>query len=143
MASAGHRLELASSTANDAMRGISMQHYRLLADLPEDERFFAGAGFRREVDLQLLLVLVVRLSRAIGLALKLTADEDLAHQLAEFDTRVPAARQLRNVVEHFDDYIEGQGHRQASVSAGSLGVRIWNERLESTLTFAWLGRRSR
>ena len=45
-----------------------MQHYRLAAELPEDEKFFAAAGFRREVDLQLLLVLVVRLRRVVGSA---------------------------------------------------------------------------
>jgi hypothetical protein len=137
MASAGHRLELAHSAANDAVRGIAMQRYRLTSELPEDEKFFAGAGFRREVDLQLFLVLVVRFRRLVGLTAELTRDRVLREALAEFDERFPAARQMRNVSEHLDDYIEGKGHRQAP--AGSLGVRVWGASPGGKVTFEWVG----
>lgn len=132
-------MELTHSAANDAIRGITMQHYRLASELPEDEKFFAAAGFRREVDLQLLLVLVVRLRRLVGLAAKLTRNGVLGEALAEFDERFPTARQMRNVSEHLDDYIEGRGHRQASAPHESLGVRIWGAPPGGEMTFEWAG----
>ena len=119
-------MELTHSAANDAIRGIAMQ-------------FFAAAGFRREVDLQLLLVLVVRLRRLVGLAAKLTRNRVLGEALAEFDERFPTARQMRNVSEHLDDYIEGRGHRQALAPHESLGVRIWGAPPGGEMTFEWAG----
>jgi hypothetical protein len=50
--SPGHQLELAHSLANDAIRSVAMQHHRISQALPEDERFFAGQGFRQEADLR-------------------------------------------------------------------------------------------
>jgi hypothetical protein len=139
MASTEHRLELANSAANDAIRGIAMQHHRLASELPEDEKFFAGAGFRREVDLQLLLVLVVRLRRVVGLGVELATSGALRADLAEFDQRFPAANHMRNISEHLDDYIEGKGHRQTSAPAGSLGVRVWGASPGGDVTFEWAG----
>jgi hypothetical protein len=138
--SVGHRLELAHSAANDAIRGIAMQNYRLVSELPEDEEFFAAAGFRREVDLQLFLVLVARLRRMAGLIADLTSDELFAQDLAEFDQRFPAARHMRNVSEHLEDYIAGTGRRQDLVCDGSLGVRSWNTSADGGIVFAWAGK---
>jgi hypothetical protein len=129
---------MAHSAANDAMRGVAMQHYRVLAELPEDERFFAGAGFRRELDLHLMLVLLLRLRRAVGLASNLLASDSLRHALEAFDAD-GATRRMRNVGEHLDEYIEGRGHAQPSVSSASLGLRLWGESSTGTSTFMWAG----
>jgi hypothetical protein len=134
-----HRLEMADSAANDAVRGVDMQHYRVSAQLPEDEAFFSGAGFRREVDLGLLLVLLVRLRRAVGLGASIMNGDDLSDALAEFDQRVPVARRMRNISEHIDDYIAEQGHEQEEVPIGSLGVRVWGGSADSNPTFTWAG----
>lgn len=137
MPSTSHKLEMAHSAANDALRGVAMQHYRISTDLPEDERFFAGAGFRREVDLQLLLVLVIRSRRAVELGAHLLGDTTLNQELRDFDQRFPAAKQMRDIGEHVDAYIDGKGHKQKDVLAGSLGLRTWEDSPDGNLTFSW------
>jgi hypothetical protein len=115
-----------------------MQHYRVTTELPEDERFFAGAGFRMEVDLQLLLVLLVRLQRATELVARLLDDDDLRLAIGEFDARLPLKR-MRNVGEHVDDYIDGRGRARPPVPSTSLGTRWWDQESEEGLTFTWAG----
>lgn len=83
-----------------------MQHHRVLAELPEDEAFFAGAGFRREVDFHLMLLLLLRLRRAVELASRLLASDSLRRALDVFDGNKSIER-MRNVGEHLDEYIEG------------------------------------
>lgn len=139
MSSTAHRLELAHSAASDTIRGIAMQHHRLISELPEDEMFFAGAGFRREVDLQLLLVLVSRLRRVAGVVRDMTNDPPLERELVDFDRQFPAARHMRNVSEHIEDYLAGKGRRQDLVRDGSLGVRLWSSSATGGVQFAWAG----
>lgn len=117
-----------------------MQYYRVTAELPEDEAFFAGAGFRREVDLALLLVLLVRLRRAVGLGANILEASALSEALDAFDRRVPEARHMRNISEHVDAYIAGRGRDQKDVPDGSLGVRIWDGPPNTDPTFTWAGR---
>jgi hypothetical protein len=115
-----------------------MQHYRIAVELPEDERFFAGAGFRKEVDLNLLLVLLIRLQRATELAARLLDDDYLRLAIKDFETRLPVSR-MRNVGEHVDDYIDGKGHAQPPVLPASLGTRRWGESSSGGITFTWAG----
>lgn len=129
---------MAHSAANDAVRGVAMQHYRVSAELPEDEEFFAGAGFRREVDLHLMLVLLLRLRRAVGLASSLLDSDGLRRALNAFDSD-RSIRRMRNAGEHIDDYIEGRGRAHPPVHISSLGVRIWGKSPTGSPTFTWVG----
>lgn len=138
MPSTLHKLEMAHSAANDAVRGVAMQHYRVTSELPEDERFFAGAGFRMEVDLHLLLILLVRLQRAAELIARLVDDDDLRCAIDDFDTHLPLKR-MRNVGEHVDDYIAEEGRAQPPISTASLGTRWWGKTSKEGMTFSWAG----
>jgi hypothetical protein len=138
MESREHRIEMAHSAANDAMRGVAMQHYRVLAELPEDEEFFAGSGFRREVDLHLMLVLLLRLRRVVGFASGLLDNDGLRRALHAFDGD-EATRRMRNAGEHIGEYIDGRGRARPPVLASSLGVRIWGESSTGSPNFGWAG----
>jgi hypothetical protein len=64
-------------------------------------------------DIELSLVLLVRLRRAANLLAKLLkGDESLKPAIQAFDGAVPDLRYLRNTQEHFDDYIIGRGRHQ-------------------------------
>jgi hypothetical protein len=126
----GFQLALARSTANDAIRAVALQRDRIKGR--DDDAYFAAAGFRQEVDVAFLLIALRWLREACQLIAELTVDAALPDALRDFDRRLPAARDLRDVREHIRDYIKGSGKLQADttaqdrvVSVASLGKRTW------------------
>lgn len=143
----GHRLALACSTANDAIRAVALQRDRI-KDC-DDDAHFAAAGFRQEVDVAFQLVALRWLREACQLVAELTHDAALATAVDGFDRRLPGARDLRDVREHIRDYIQGSGklQRRATapdrlVSMASLGSRTWlgNDELSHLI---WAGKEIR
>lgn len=112
----------------------------------EDDAYFAAAGFRQEVDVAFLLVALRWLHEACQLVVELTPNAALAEAVGDFDRRLPAARDLRDVREHIRDYIQGSGKLQRSttppdrlVSVASLGSRTWLGHDELS-HFIWAGK---
>jgi len=143
----GHRLALARSTANDAIRAVALQRDRIKDR--DDDTYFAAAGFRQEVDVAFLLVAVRWLREACQLVAELTHDAALVTALDAFDRRLPGARDLRDVREHIRDYIQGSGKLQSRatapdrlVSSASLGSRTWLGHDELS-HFIWAGKEIR
>ncbi len=143
----GHRLALARSTANDAIRAVALQRDRIKDR--EDDAYFAAAGFRQEVDVAFLLVALRWLREASQLVAELTHDAALVTALDAFDRRLPGARDLRDVREHIRDYIQGSGKLQSRatapdrlVSIASLGSRTWLGHDELS-HFIWAGKEIR
>jgi hypothetical protein len=152
--SPGHQLELAHSLANDAIRAVAMQHHRINEELPEDERFFAGQGFRQEADLRFMLVALRWLREASRAAAAITNDPRLADALHASDASLPPAKDMRDVSEHVADYIRGRGTLQdqrpqarakrvargaEGRGQGDHGLRLWRGEDDASLTFAWVG----
>ncbi len=143
----GYRLALARSTANDAIRAVALQRDRIKDR--EDDAHFAAAGFRQEVDVAFLLVALRWLREACHLVVELTQSAALAAAIGNFDRRLPAARDLRDVREHIRDYIQGSGKLQRDttppdrlVSMASLGSRTWLGHDELS-HFIWAGKEIR
>jgi hypothetical protein len=143
----GYRLALARSTANDAIRAVALQRDRIKDR--EDDAYFAAAGFRQEVDVAFLLVALRWLREACQLVVELTQNAALAAAIGNFDRRLPAARDLRDVREHIRDYIQGSGKLQRDttppdrlVSMASLGSRTWLGHDELS-HFIWAGKEVR
>jgi len=155
MTSPGHQLEMAHSAANDAVRAVAMQHARISDALPEDEKFFADRGFRKEVDLRFLVLALRWLREACSIAAGITQDRVLMAALDRFDSAVPGCKDMRDVGEHLRDYLRGRGKlqrpevRQARASRGgnpdvgrqeALGVRVWEAATGCGGTrFTWAG----
>ncbi|MGP0037961.1 MAG: hypothetical protein ACLP4R_25850 [Solirubrobacteraceae bacterium] len=72
----GFQLELARSTASDAIRAVALQRDRIKDR--DDDAYFAAAGFRHEVDVAFLLLALRWLREACQLAVELTGDQALA-----------------------------------------------------------------
>jgi hypothetical protein len=132
---------MAHSAANDAVRAVAMQHYRVLADLHEDGAFFGAKGFRQEVDLNFMLVALRRLRRAAILAAQVEGCQlSLLQPVRQFDEALPGLATMRNVGEHIDDYIMGSNKRRhRDVGPGSGGVRVWRPSESGGYVFAWVG----
>jgi hypothetical protein len=153
MSRTDHNLEMAHSIANDAVRAVAMQHYRVGQPLPEDERFFARKGFRQETDVRFLIVALRWLREGCRLAADVTRDRDLHRALSEFDAALPDTKDMRDVGEHVAEYFKGRGWlqqpqvRATDASRGaerrgehrSLAVRIWRSQDDASTTFTWAG----
>lgn len=141
-----HELEMAHSTANDAMRAVAMQRQRIARDLREDDVFFAGKGFRQEVDIYFLLLALRWLHESCSLAADLTEDPSLLTAIADFERTAPQARDMRDVREHVSDYIRGDGKLQGRkttpdrrVHGETLGLRMWFGQDRRSI-FWWAGK---
>jgi hypothetical protein len=89
-------------------RSVQLQSVRLLGDVTDQPD-------NREVDFSLFAVALRDLRRAVELVRKVAPKAawsgiDLA--LNEFDAVVPHTQDLRDVLEHFDDYARGDGKLQ-------------------------------
>ena len=123
-------LERAKSFCNEAVFTIALQHRRLRSTEPEDKVFV----FRRHADLQFLIVALRRLRRAAELGARVPhVSSRLRAALVEFDDRLPGLAKMRNVGEHIDDYVIGDG-RAKDVQRGDLQVSTWDGTV-----FNWLG----
>src|SRR3989344_902468 len=112
--SKGHIFEISWSFATEWIRAVEMFEYRLLNNLPEDEKFFGHKGYRDNVDFHCYLLSLNRLRKAVLLARRQLTDQESQNLLdsiiEKFDKAIPALSTFRNVGEHFDDYIQQKGH---------------------------------
>jgi hypothetical protein len=116
-------LERSFSLANEAMHTLALQHRRLEAKEPEDDKFV----FRWWADLQFFIVALRRLRRAVELSGRLTDHgEEIRAVLDEFDEALPALRSMRDVGEHIDDYASDSSRRRHPVNRRQLQVEEWD-----------------
>jgi hypothetical protein len=89
---------------------VQMQAIRILT---KNTGMPSGA-MTRQCDCYLFVISLRDLIRAIELIRRAlpAASESLAAALTDFEQQVPNAVQLRDVLEHFDDYSTGQGRLQ-------------------------------
>lgn len=113
-------LERAVSFANEFLFTAELQVQRLREPEPRREDFF----FRYWADIQLLVNTLCRLQRVVDLVAR-EVDNTLKTDLAAFNTKLPGLRNLRNVYEHIDGYIIGEGWNR-SVSREGLQVGSWD-----------------
>lgn len=139
--STGHKLEIAWSFATESIRAVEMFEYRLLNELPED-KFFKHKVFRDSVDFHCYLISLLRLKKAALLGFKsLTIKEpkdDLKFAIKEFETATPFLADLRNIGEHFDEYIESRG-RNKLLKTGLLRVYKAGTSSKNSYVMQWMG----
>lgn len=106
----------ALDTADTLYVGIEQQLARLSAVRPDDslqDVLAYGA------DVDLALVLLLRLRRAaVLIKTHVEGGDRLKDAIAAFDSAVPDLKQLRDIYEHFDDYILGKGHQKPGSGIG-------------------------
>src|ERR1039457_2421145 len=99
-------LERAKSFCHEAIFTVALQHRRLRATEPEDQIFI----FRWHADLQFFIVALRRLRRAAELGAEVPHESvTLRAALTAFDNRLPGLARMRNVGEHINDYMLGDG----------------------------------
>lgn len=126
-------VERAKSFCNEAIFTVALQCRRLKTPEPEDQVFI----FRWYADLQFLILALQRLRRGAKLAAEgvPSVAATLNSAIKEFDSSLPGLRKMRNVGEHFDDYVRGsQKNQHTDVSRADLQVSTWNGQV-----FTWLG----
>lgn len=98
----------------------------------------AGAAENVEVEIHFFLVALLRFYRAIALAHGLLpTNPSRAEKVEGFHRYLGIKRTMRNVGEHFDDYLIGRGH-QSHVDPGQL--QVWSmETTFQNVRFSWLG----
>jgi hypothetical protein len=138
---------MAFITAGDAIRAIDLQAYRMRQpDLTSGA--FDDATFQRQADERFLIVALRWLHRACALAAKLADDAEL-HRIVDSSWQTmgfETAKDMRDVWEHFDDYIAGTGRLQkvgrwpeGAAAAGSLGVYVWTGVRPNLGSLSWAG----
>ena len=120
----------AQRLANIAVWTVDMQVRRLKGTEPEDEHFV----LRKWSDFHFLIVALSRLKRAASLAAKVPEiSGSMKDAIRAFNKALPELTKIRNVAEHIDDYVVGNG-KDKSVKIPSLEVAsIKDEEL------VWLG----
>lgn len=118
--------EEARRLANIACWSIELQILRLRKGEAEIPEFV----MQRVADFHFLLIAINRLRRA---AVLVSATIDILRQKEEFDQSIkefkeslPESKNMRDVMEHIDDYWQGKG-RVSSVSAGDLAVYLFDD----------------
>lgn len=139
--SKGHIFEISWSFATEWIQAVNMFQYRLLNELPEDEKIFQHKLFRDDVDFHCYLVSLNRLRKAVVLARQQVTDlisqKKLDSAIKKFDKNIPSLSTFRNVGEHFDDYIQQKGNNQ-KIDSG--GIRVYSiERNKTNYKISWLG----
>jgi hypothetical protein len=133
--------------AGDAIRAVALQAHRIRhAELIAAA--FADEGFQRQADARFLIVALRWVHRHCSAAARMTGDGQLSEAVAEFEHTVfdGAAKQMRDVWEHFDKYIQGGGQlqrgrrRRAGVAEQrQLGVLTWTGADGSLGSLHWAG----
>lgn len=108
--------------ATDWIKAIHMFEYRLTNKLTED-RYFEGIGSRLEVDFNCYLMAMRRLERAVCMAYEAWGDKtpSIPKALGDFKKSTPFLADVRNVNEHFDDYLNYKGNSK-KVDISSMAV---------------------
>jgi len=141
-----HQLEMTLITANEAMRAVDHQAYRLRHPVPTPA--FDGSAFQSFAEARFLIVAIRWVQQACALVAELLDDHVLGEAVAEVwkATGVGSAKDMRDVWEHFDAYIVGAGRLQtagrrpdAVAAAGSLGAHTWTGAPNSLGSVHWAG----
>ena len=145
--SQAHQLEMAFITAGDAIRAIDLQAYRMRhPDLTSGA--FDAAAFQRQADERFLIVALRWLHRSCALAAELADDAELRRTVdSSWQTMgFKTAKDMRDVWEHFDDYIAGAGRLQTAgrrsegvAASDSLAVYTWTGAPPSLGSLHWAG----
>jgi hypothetical protein len=138
---------MALSTAGDAIRAIDLQAFRLRH--PDTAGgVFDDAGFQAYTEARFMIVAVRWLQSACTLVADLTDDEELRESISQLwtATGVADAKDMRDVWEHFADYIVGDGRLQRPGQrakpvggSGSLGVYVWTGGSGALGSLHWAG----
>lgn len=117
-----HRIEMGWLYATDWIKAVHMFQHRLTSKLPED-KFFEGIGSRLEVDFNCYLMALRRLERAVLMAYNAWDDgtSSVPKALGAFRKLTPFLAEVRNVNEHFDDYLNYKGNSK-TVDISSMAV---------------------
>jgi len=133
-------MEMSWSFATEWIKGIHLFEYRLLHDLPED-KIFEHKIFRDDIDFSCFLIACRRLERAVALGYGVwdnkVEKKKLKIVLEKFKKETPYLAPLRNVGEHFDDYLLQKGKNK---SINSSGLRVYSVGYEKGKTYEidWL-----
>lgn len=100
------RILLVAHYASVVHAGMRQQSQRLTDSLLTHDRPKLEDGY-------LFAIALADLAKAARVAQELTPSPALETALAEFDRAFAGARDFRNFLEHWDDYAQGKGHRQA------------------------------
>lgn len=113
------------------MYTVALQHRRLRTREPEDDVFY----FRWQADSQFLVTALSHLRVAAELTSQVSEIAEVVNAaLFEFDRRLLGLKKMRNVGEHFDDYLLGKGRSHKDVLRGALQVASFDG-----FVFSWLG----
>lgn len=102
--------EEANCLGNVACWAIELQVNRLECNEPEISEFV----LQQVVDFHFLVTAIARLRKAADLACRAS---DISDQIKAFDDAVPDWRQMRNALEHVDEYWQNKGQNKAIQSA--------------------------
>lgn len=131
--SRAHQFELLRIAANDAIRSVVMQAHRM-QEGPLVEVAFDDEGFQRQMDARFLIVAVRWLHRLCATGVELTNDLGLRSVVDDFEDSVlhGRAKEMRDIWEHFDEYVLGTGWLQRPGrrvghvgDQGGLAIYIW------------------
>jgi hypothetical protein len=119
--------ERSRSLANFHLHAVAMQIDRIRKPVGRNEEFV----LRPVAEFQFLCVSHVRLRRAAALAATIPAIQpQIQSAIASFDGAIPRLATLRNVAEHFDDYLQAKGRDKSltpSEFRSGLQVSRWSE----------------
>jgi hypothetical protein len=103
-------------TAQEAMGQVVKWHYAMSV---QNHRIVEGTdvlyGIQREVDLHFFLIALANFVAFVKVTAKLVSPEARATIWAgveAFDSEVPDAGNLRDILEHYDEYLRGKGKLQ-------------------------------
>jgi hypothetical protein len=117
-----------SVTAREAMGQVVKWHYAMSM---QNHRIVEGTealhGIQREVDLHFFLIALANFVAFVKVTAKLVSPESrttIWAGIEAFDLEVPDAGNLRDILEHYDEYIRGKGKLQAGRLAKGQRARI-------------------
>lgn len=114
--------------ASHLMFAMDLQLRRLQTAEPEDSTFV----FRWQADLQFLIYCLRRIRTAAMIA---RHDAAVMSAIRLFDRAMPFLTDMRDVLEHIDDYAVGAG-RKKDIAVAQLQVATWDG-----TTYNWLDRK--
>jgi hypothetical protein len=142
-----HRLQMALIAAGDAIRAVDHQARRIRH--PVASPAFDDGGLQSFTEARFLILAIRWLQNACALASRLLNDAALRQAVADVwkTTGVQNAKDMRDVWEHFDAYIVGDGQLQRPepspdgiASPGSLGCCTWTGAPGRLGSLHWAGR---
>ena len=125
--------------ANIYVHAVAMQISRVRQEVSDSDLFI----MRQFVDLEFLLVTLVRLKRAACAIREVpVAREAMQQVIKEYDRRLPALKNLRDITEHYDDYLLEQGRISKADRSGLLARTIRSgllTKIMSPESIDWMG----